>query len=591
MKKNIYIYTVVLLLMGAVGLFQQSFTAKPEAEEKEEFEEGIAINPDIYMKLEPMSPQDSRRKSQLIAQGYENIKPYFGSRQVGAQREYKGAYKIANDTDQPLYIGFYLYQDPQVSCFTPEAEGESQERLGKLALENPSSLYLAKDAIITLPPKKIVRFRLPYADARVGWYYTTIVCTTNKAHLMVKYSGVQQFANKNKKDTVELGGYDSWKTRYTEPSEHIVIIPAENNDIKALSGEEAKNKIHEMTLMLPPVPTDTQEYNRKVQDGFRNLKTIMHPQDAGDLVEKSKKNMAAIMYFLHAKAREKGQQFEEGSFILEDPDGKLSTWIQSLDGCNPRISSHMKEYNTQNYGIDVKGLLPWNDLNTVLVIPFKHANTGKTCLFLKPEKAGTETAWDNVLHTIHFIEAQARKLQTGGDDRPEWRKERVPDEIVTVFLEIIRKDRGQDMAFIQNNLQYMLYDMINKAETTAVKPVRMTIEALKSLKKRALASYNYLTNTPQVEPDNDISEGLTWGIWRMIKIIKALPNAHAATDEIIKFYEIADGYSQKIEIQNMKKDQALRKGREVILRTEELEAAVQIPLEAEEREEDLKESE
>src|SRR5207248_7754649 len=58
-------------------------------------------------------------------------------------------------------------------------------------------------------------------------------------------------------------------------------------------------------------------------------------------------------------------------------------------------------------------------------------------IFVKPESYGLETWADWFAHAVEYIESLRRKLQTGGDEGPGMRKERVPTKIINAWKNLI----------------------------------------------------------------------------------------------------------------------------------------------------------
>ncbi len=152
-------------------------------------------------------------------------------------------------------------------------------------------------------------------------------------------------------------------------------------------------------------------------------------------------NIVWALYDIASKVHHK--HFTEGTFVVEDKGLKLLHYLTSSqdkpDGSYKRISSHFKAYKTQHYGLDLNNL-PCNK-HTIL---FGHLNGDR--IFIKPENHGTKNIFDNIEHGKEFIIAQARKVEglrnifnLASDQDPEFKKERVPDELIQKFSSLLKQ--------------------------------------------------------------------------------------------------------------------------------------------------------
>lgn len=160
-------------------------------------------------------------------------------------------------------------------------------------------------------------------------------------------------------------------------------------------------------------------------------------------------SIAALSWYLYSEAVNKGQAFNEGTFVIQDKDLKLynflmgyaklvntnikgetqdiGTYTSNVPFCYPRRSSHFeycqkgskggqslnKERFTQ-YGIDMHYDI---DAKTVPLLPHnnKHLLFGlldkeKNIIFIKPEGHGVYTLKDRVHHTLGFAQTVLRKV-------------------------------------------------------------------------------------------------------------------------------------------------------------------------------------
>ncbi len=174
-------------------------------------------------------------------------------------------------------------------------------------------------------------------------------------------------------------------------------------------------------------------------------------------------NIATFLSYLFKLAVEKGQGFEEGTFLVEDPQGSIYNFLDKYPEASDRTSSHLVEYFQRKYpekvtthagkkATRVRGIDVVQDVN--LYNPFGESmiptQGGKRHLFfmrvgdytlIKPENWGT--SWSDILpHGYEFVVAQARKtpaLQAyfGTDDEPNYRKERIPGKLLNHYKEIV----------------------------------------------------------------------------------------------------------------------------------------------------------
>lgn len=153
-----------------------------------------------------------------------------------------------------------------------------------------------------------------------------------------------------------------------------------------------------------------------------------------------------IVMYLMIKAAEKNQGFEEGTFVVEDPNGFLYSFLSELPQVYNRISSHFKGISPHTHrGFDVlqapqqmkietqaQYALPAGKM-TILFSRLHKQGSGKQLTFIKPENYGCNTITHNLLHGYEFLVAAARKLLPGADQAKGMRKERIPHAILKDF--------------------------------------------------------------------------------------------------------------------------------------------------------------
>ncbi|MBA3724851.1 MAG: hypothetical protein H0W89_08325, partial [Candidatus Levybacteria bacterium] len=168
------------------------------------------------------------------------------------------------------------------------------------------------------------------------------------------------------------------------------------------------------------------------------------------------------LWALMAIAKEKGEEFEEGSFICKDENGickdengickdetgNLTTFLIALASTRP--SSHLKGVaSAQHYGIDVVPtehyFLPEHKRH-VLLASIYTPELGRR-IFIKPENFGVSTSFDALGHAVEYIQSLGRKMNPslfGSDDAENYRKERVPQDLLKEFKDILN-DLDEDV--------------------------------------------------------------------------------------------------------------------------------------------------
>ena len=236
-----------------------------------------------------------------------------------------------------------------------------------------------------------------------------------------------------------------------------------------------------------------------------------------------------LIWFFYDQALAKNQVFEEGTYIIQDPQNRFYDFLVNyLKMVNPsikdtladpalkvstntfaysRLSSHFKLEQEQfrHYGIDMRfnalelarTLLPVQKTH----ILFGHIRTG--LLFIKPETVGI--ALQSIpIHTADFVTAQLRKpglkayfnayLPTyiddllnyyiGTDDNPNWRKERIPQELLEKCLDILKSEKLTD-----EQISSLMYRFSTKGIHGVYREIRNAASPLTQAQKIALNEY------------------------------------------------------------------------------------------------------
>lgn len=199
-----------------------------------------------------------------------------------------------------------------------------------------------------------------------------------------------------------------------------------------------------------------------IQEGKDIFSSIMNgskPQVSED-PQIAQEELAKLTWFLMDASISKNQGYNEGAFMIEDPENKLFNFLQSKELSYSRPSSHLKNRVSEegNYGIDVlNGLMPANK-RTLLFAKVKHP-TGKELLFIKPENFSADKTklYDLTWHSYEFIMAQYNKrMYPGCDDLPAMKKERVPVNVVEAFKPLVTENQKEIEKEVKNwGISYM----------------------------------------------------------------------------------------------------------------------------------------
>lgn len=293
--------------------------------------------------------------------------------------------------------------------------------------------------------------------------------------------------------------------------------------LKGDAGVLVDNALQKLDILLERAPwSDGKKIMLKVLNGSV-------PKISEDLIRD-------FIWYLYKLSYDKGQGFEEGMWVLADHQEKIFNWLKSYPKVYQRQSTHFYEYrkdrSKKNLGIDVPGL-PTNK-QTILFDIFTHwgQHAGdKKYLFIKPESHGVQHLdLEAVSHAGELAIARARKYVPGADDRPEWRKERVPYAVSSVFSSIVEKAN-----------EYSALGSWARWATTQVPLVSNKLD----------------------QRDPLIISGEQLGIWKMKEIVDSLINQNKIelNDPLIARFNKACAEYDNIDI---------RKGREVILTEQEL---------------------
>lgn len=227
-------------------------------------------------------------------------------------------------------------------------------------------------------------------------------------------------------------------------------------------------------------PSEAREMIDQGQElmGYILKGTVTNPADTPLGSEKA---VTALMWYLMRLAIDKNQGHDQGSFGIEDPQGRLYNFLLKAEGCGDRESSHYvgrSEASTgvskfimkssKHKGVDVvSGKLPADkrhilfaqvDANTPPKLDDDKGSLRKEqILFIKLEDYSpfmtTAYGYDFAMHGAELAVAQYNKqFLPGSDDLPEMAKERVPAATVKEFLAQVKNLDHVSLADLNNKM-------------------------------------------------------------------------------------------------------------------------------------------
>jgi hypothetical protein len=212
----------------------------------------------------------------------------------------------------------------------------------------------------------------------------------------------------------------------------------ENPSVDRIFNRWIETSKKELAVLPPPLPST--EVAQLIQQGNALITAIFNGRyHKVDNEERSSLDLKAkaLVWALMARAIEKGQEFDEGTFLILDPDMHLYNFMMTLGGYQ-RDSTHYKgrTQGPSQWGLDLQGLPKGK---RTLLFDLVDANTSKQALFLKPENFGLFDPRDIAMHVYELFWARVNKFIAGADDLDNFRKERVPYVEMSQFREIIAK--------------------------------------------------------------------------------------------------------------------------------------------------------
>lgn len=294
------------------------------------------------------------------------------------------------------------------------------------------------------------------------------------------------------------------------------------------------NKDNELELLLKKLDNPVSlnyAITHIISGGNYLFKLLFNPDNKINIPTKTQEeylqSIISLIWYLYGEAINKKQGFTEGTFVIEDKNFKLYDFLigyvkkvnpeitgtitdpASASANNPfaysRISSHYKAEQKlyRQYGIDIRfdkksealPLLPSGKRHLV----FGKIDEKRNLIFIKPENYGIYTTHEKAMHGYEFVHAQGVKLLPkmkfllsdplyktfqdliGTDDDPLYRKERVPQEFIVAFAEVIKpicttdKIRKEHIAFaLRKGIQY---SVSGKVPPNVVSLLRQQLDA------------------------------------------------------------------------------------------------------------------
>ncbi|MBA2369487.1 MAG: hypothetical protein H0V82_10760 [Candidatus Protochlamydia sp.] len=181
-----------------------------------------------------------------------------------------------------------------------------------------------------------------------------------------------------------------------------------------------------------------EEASKWIEQGEILLKDIISGNSSKmnqDPIE-AEKETTALTWALMNVAIKKGDGFQQGTFVLNDPSNSIYSFLSTHPNHYSRPSSHYAGRSPKmQEGIDVFNQPLPAGKRTLLFSQVEQMD-GSKVLFLKPENysADHKQIYDFTMHGYEFLAAQKNKVfYPGSDDLPNMRKERVPVEVLSAF--------------------------------------------------------------------------------------------------------------------------------------------------------------
>lgn len=194
----------------------------------------------------------------------------------------------------------------------------------------------------------------------------------------------------------------------------------------------------------------------RINTGKRVLNTLFNTTHE---VKNTPQDAQAIIWALFSLAEEKEQAFQEGIFVVEDPERRLFKYLTGQGGAYNRISTHYKKFKdaSQEYGADVsyEGKFELPEGKGTMLVGYL-ADRG--VVYIKPENYGLGTWYNWTMHAVETVGSVARKVAPsvfGSNDQHGFRKEHIPADVLKMWnntvttlqqSEFITQDEAQEAA-------------------------------------------------------------------------------------------------------------------------------------------------
>lgn len=162
----------------------------------------------------------------------------------------------------------------------------------------------------------------------------------------------------------------------------------------------------------------------------------------------------SLLLYYYDIAHKLGHTFDQGTFVVYDPSGRIWKFFNSLVNRYTRDASHfnalakgspalgtakpwLAQYGKNHFGFDIA--IPEEGKATLL---FNKINEDGSSFYLKPEDHGTNSWTDLIAHGAGFVMSQARKIApdiAGNDDADEFSKERIPQDLLKNYLALLQQ--------------------------------------------------------------------------------------------------------------------------------------------------------
>ncbi len=294
---------------------------------------------------------------------------------------------------------------------------------------------------------------------------------------------------------------------------------------------------YNMRLAITPMHPGTREiWQRKLNQNMSKLRDLFENKEnpwrkgqnlvknimAGKLIEFNdvKEYLTAVknlMWYLYALAVQKGQTFEEGTFVIVDNQFRILNFLNSYFKGYDRSgkwSSHFREFD----GIYTKGALdilpelrdelyfpPYNLEKRLNKYHVFFGKTGDNRFFIKPESYGLDfknDIWSALGHLVEWYHSIMAKFSFGADDKGTMRKERVPNEISKLWKELVYKAYNQDVNTPANELPKELIQDLQDGNNHGIAKMLEIISDKAQYKNKNCEDYINKTFRPSLKYDN-----------------------------------------------------------------------------------------